>query len=215
MKQPTRATDLRVARRDWRLSHCPLMASRIPTFSFTGILVSVRQSPFGMGGGKARASINKENHLRSCIRKRLVWSPLLLCLILSSCGGSSPGSTSTTEAQSADAQPASSSQILPPPPQPPPADSAPSENLRFRRDRPPKYPVQAVRERMEGKVILKVLVGLEGEPEEISLEKSCGYEALDRAAIAAVKTWTFNAGIKNGVAIRGYVLVPIEFNVGQ
>jgi hypothetical protein len=30
-----------------------------------------------------------------------------------------------------------------------------------------------------------------------------------------VKTWTFNAGIKNGVAIRGYVLVPIEFNVGQ
>jgi periplasmic protein TonB len=110
---------------------------------------------------------------------------------------------------------ASDSQIEQPVPAVPPVDSAPSEIRSFRRDRPPKYPVQAVRERMEGKVILKVLVGLEGEPEEISVEKSCGYEALDRAAITAVKTWTFNAGLKNGIATRGYVLVPIEFNFSQ
>jgi periplasmic protein TonB len=92
---------------------------------------------------------------------------------------------------------------------------APSEDLRFRRQYPPKYPVQAVRERMEGKVILKVLVGLEGEPEEISLEKSSGYELLDRSAITAVKSWTFVAGVKKGYVTRSYLLVPIEFNLSQ
>jgi periplasmic protein TonB len=94
-------------------------------------------------------------------------------------------------------------------------DSAQSEIRRFRRDQPQKYPVQAVRERMEGKVILKVLVGLEGEPEEISLKKSSGYELLDRAAITAAKSWTFNAGVKTGIVTRSYLLVPIEFNLAQ
>ena len=68
---------------------------------------------------------------------------------------------------------------------------------------------------MEGKVILKVLVDLDGEPEEISLEKSSGHEELDRSAIAAVKTWAFNAGVKNGSPSPGYVLVPIEFTLAR
>lgn len=68
---------------------------------------------------------------------------------------------------------------------------------------------------MQGKVILKVLVGLDGKPEEINVEKSSGYRVLDQAAIAAVKTWIFNAGLKNGSASRGYALVPIEFNLNQ
>jgi periplasmic protein TonB len=159
-----------------------------------------------MGGGK---------QLRSSIRQRLFWSSLLICFIVSGCGGSAPGSTSTAIPQSTDPQPESSSPIGPPAQPPPPVDSAPSEIRRFRRDRPPKYPVQAVRERMEGKVILKVLVGLEGEPEEISLEKSSGYELLDRAAITAAKSWTFNAGVKKGIVTRSYLLVPIEFNLAQ
>ena len=92
-------------------------------------------------------------------------------------------------------------------------DIAPSENISYRRLRPPKYPPQAVRQRMEGKVVLKVLVGLDGKPEEITVEKTSGYRVLDQAAIAAVKTWVFNAGQKNGAASRGYALVPIEFKM--
>ena len=103
----------------------------------------------------------------------------------------------------------------PPPPPPPPVDIAPSENISYRRLRPPKYPPQAVRQRMEGKVVLKVLVGLDGKPEEITVEKTSGYRVLDQAAIAAVKTWVFNAGQKNGAASRGYALVPIEFNLSN
>ena len=103
----------------------------------------------------------------------------------------------------------------PPAPPAPPVDIAPTENISYRRLRPPKYPPQAVRQRMEGKVILKVLVGLDGKPEEVTVEKSSGYRVLDQAAIAAVKTWVFNAGMKGGSASRGYALVPIEFNLNQ
>ncbi|MGB0133965.1 energy transducer TonB [Dokdonella sp.] len=85
----------------------------------------------------------------------------------------------------------------------------------MRRERPPKYPPQAVRERMEGEVVLKVLVGLDGKPEEIILDRSSGYEELDRASIAAVKRWDFNVGMENGSPIRGYVLVPMQFNLNQ
>jgi periplasmic protein TonB len=137
---------------------------------------------------------------------------LLLCFILASCDGKSSGATSTAKSQAAEQKAVSGSQGWPPAP-PPPVDIAPSEDLRFRRQYPPKYPVQAVRERMEGKVILKVLVGLEGEPEEISLEKSGGYELLDRSAITAVKSWTFIAGVEKGIVTRSYLLVPIEFTL--
>lgn len=81
--------------------------------------------------------------------------------------------------------------------------------------RPPKYPPQAIRQHQQGTVMLKVLVGLDGTPEEITVERSSGSRLLDQAAIAAVRTWVFNAGMKNGQPARGYALVPIEFNLNQ
>lgn len=94
-------------------------------------------------------------------------------------------------------------------------DIAPSENISYRKLRPPKYPPQAIRQQQQGKVMLKVLVGADGTPEEITVEKSSGSRLLDQAAIAAVKTWVFNSGMKDGKASRGYALVPIEFNLNQ
>jgi protein TonB len=81
--------------------------------------------------------------------------------------------------------------------------------------RPPKYPPQAARQHQEGKVLLKVLVGLDGAPEEVTIEKSSGSRLLDMAAIEAVKTWKFNPGSKGGKPSRGYALVPIEFHLSE
>jgi protein TonB len=81
--------------------------------------------------------------------------------------------------------------------------------------RPPKYPPQAVRQHLTGKLMLKVLVGVDGKPEEVTVEKSSGSHILDQAAIDAVKTWMFNAGQKDGKPSRGYALVPIEFNLNE
>jgi protein TonB len=103
----------------------------------------------------------------------------------------------------------------PPAPPAPPQDIAPSENISYRKLRPPKYPPQAIRRHIEGDVVLKVLVGADGKPEEITVEKSSGERLLDQAAIAAVKTWMFNPGMKNGQPSRGYALVPISFSLSQ
>jgi len=103
----------------------------------------------------------------------------------------------------------------PPAPPAPPQDIAPSENISYRRMRPPKYPPQAVRQRITGEVMLKVLVGPDGSPQEITVEKSSGSRLLDKAAIDAVKNWMFNPGQKNGQPAPGYALVPIKFDLNE
>src|SRR6185295_9897294 len=97
----------------------------------------------------------------------------------------------------------------PPAPPAPPVDIAPSENISYRRMRPPKYPPQAVREHHTGKVVLKVLIGTDGSPKEVTVEKSSGYRELDQSAVAAAKTWMFNPGRKDGQPYEGYALIPV------
>lgn len=103
----------------------------------------------------------------------------------------------------------------PPAPPAPPVDIAPSEDISYRKMRPPKYPPQAVRQRITGEVLLKVLVGADGSPQEITIERSSGSRLLDKAAIDAVKTWMFNPGEKNGQRAAGYALVPIRFDLNE
>lgn len=103
----------------------------------------------------------------------------------------------------------------PPAPPPPPADIAPSENISYRKMRPPRYPPQAARQHQTGKVILKVLVGVDGSPVEVTVEKTSGSRLLDQAAIDAVKTWKFNPGSKGGKPAQGYALVPIDFTLTE
>lgn len=103
----------------------------------------------------------------------------------------------------------------PPAPPPPPQDIAPSEDISYRKLRPPKYPIQAVRQHVQGTVILKVLVGPDGRPQDITVQKSSGSRLLDNAAIDAVKTWMFNPGSKDGKPSSGYALVPIDFHLSE
>ncbi len=63
--------------------------------------------------------------------------------------------------------------------------------------------------------MLKVLVGVDGSAEEVTIESSSGSRLLDQAAMEAVKTWKFNPGSKGGKPSRGYALVPIEFNLSE
>lgn len=79
--------------------------------------------------------------------------------------------------------------------------------------RPPKYPPQAVREHHTGKVVLKVLIGVDGSPKDVTVEKSSGYRELDQSAVAAAKTWMFNPGRRDGQPYEGYALIPVDFNL--
>ena len=75
---------------------------------------------------------------------------------------------------------------------------------------PPTYPIDARRRREQGTVKLMVLVGPDGRVSDIALAASSGSQALDRAALGAVKRWRWLPQKKAGspVAVRGYVTIP-------
>lgn len=79
---------------------------------------------------------------------------------------------------------------------------------------PPKYPREAVREGAQGTVMLRVLVGTDGTPLEVSIDRSSGNKFLDREAKQHVlKSWRFRPAMRDGVAVQAYGLVPIDFSL--
>lgn len=79
----------------------------------------------------------------------------------------------------------------------------------------PRYPMIARRSGYEGVVLLRVWVMENGKVGKIELERSSGYEVLDKSAIDAVKDWVFIPGKKNGVSISSWVTVPIRFELSS
>ena len=77
----------------------------------------------------------------------------------------------------------------------------------------PKYPKKALRMRQEGVVLLHVLISESGKRQKIKLHKPSQYSLLNKAAIKAVKKWTFDPNIINGRAIQSWVEIPIEFKI--
>ncbi|MFT3789843.1 MAG: TonB family protein [Rudaea sp.] len=93
-------------------------------------------------------------------------------------------------------------------------DTAPSENLSYRRMYPPKYPPEAVRNHVTGKVILKVAVDEHGMPTSAEVQSVKPEETahvLADAAIATAMQWRYNPGMKDGMPVGGEVLVPVDF----
>lgn len=79
----------------------------------------------------------------------------------------------------------------------------------YRRIARPKYPQAAVDAGQSGKVLLEVLVGVDGSPLEIQVAEASAPGVFDEAAIASVRNWQFNPAVKDGKAVESRVLVPI------
>ena len=69
-----------------------------------------------------------------------------------------------------------------------------SANAAYLKNPAPEYPSLAQRRGWEGTVLLRVHVLASGKPGEIQIQKSSGREALDDAALSAVKRWSFVPG---------------------
>ena len=78
----------------------------------------------------------------------------------------------------------------------------------------PGYPASAREEGEEGVVMLRVRISRDGLPEEIVLERSSGFVALDRAAIAGVKRWTFTPALRGAEPIEAWMRIPVRFRLG-
>ena len=99
------------------------------------------------------------------------------------------------------------------------ADAAPVEEtpvywkLKLVDMKPPVYPPRCLRLGIEGRVKVRVLVGENGRPQEVSLGESSGESALDQAAMDAVREWRFEPAKRNGVPVRAWAIVPVEFKL--
>jgi len=79
----------------------------------------------------------------------------------------------------------------------------------------PAYPSLSRRSGEQGRVLLKVLVSEKGLAESVQLDSSSGYEKLDRAAIEAVKKWSFIPAKRSNQPVSAYVLVPVKFSLSS
>ncbi len=79
------------------------------------------------------------------------------------------------------------------------------------RQTPPIYPRRAAELGQQGIVHIHAYVQPNGRADEIKVNTTSGHRLLDKAALAAVKTWRFEAPKKAGKTIAGWVAVPVKF----
>ncbi len=78
---------------------------------------------------------------------------------------------------------------------------------------PPKYPYEAMRKGISGKVVLKFVVAPDGrayEPEVISSEPE---GVFDEAALETIGKYKFKPAVKDGKPVACIVKLPLNFNV--
>lgn len=83
----------------------------------------------------------------------------------------------------------------------------------YNRITPPKYPQAALDAKVEGDVLLRVLVAADGTVAQIEVDRSTGSAALDEAAVTAVRTWRFNPGNNGDAPVASWIGVPIAFSL--
>ena len=90
----------------------------------------------------------------------------------------------------------------------------PSATLEYVRATSPRYPINELRNGVQGTVLLRVLVDVDGTPVSVTVESSSGNRNLDKAALQHVlKTWRFKPAMQDGQAVQAYGLVPIAFSL--
>lgn len=87
----------------------------------------------------------------------------------------------------------------------------PSSNAAYLQNPAPAYPAISKRMGEQGKVVLRVYIDAEGLPQKIEINRSSGFDRLDRQAQDTVMRWKFVPGKRNGVPEAMWYLVPINF----
>jgi periplasmic protein TonB len=75
----------------------------------------------------------------------------------------------------------------------------------------PDYPDVSRRFEETGSVLVRALVDADGVPSQTVVERSSGFERLDKAAIAAVSCFRFTPGSIGGSPSPMWIQVPIRF----
>ncbi|HSV51176.1 MAG TPA: energy transducer TonB [Burkholderiaceae bacterium] len=102
-------------------------------------------------------------------------------------------------------------------PQPPAAPPAPpkielpSSEAEYLQNPKPTYPALSKRMGEQGKVIVRVQIGVDGTPLKAELKKSSGFDRLDKSALEYVMKCRYVAGKVAGVAQTMWYDAPVNF----
>lgn len=78
----------------------------------------------------------------------------------------------------------------------------------------PSYPADAIKNKEQGTVVLRVLVGVDGKPVHVTVEATTkAAPDLIKAANDTVMGWHFTPAMKDGKPVEAYVRVPFKFNL--
>ena len=77
----------------------------------------------------------------------------------------------------------------------------------------PSYPLLARERGYQGTVYLRVQIQPDGRVGRLAIDRSSGFEILDRAATDSVKEWTFLPARKSGKPVDSWVVLPVKFKL--
>lgn len=76
----------------------------------------------------------------------------------------------------------------------------------------PDYTQEAINARLEGVVLLRMVIDVDGLPTEIKVAKGLGH-GLNEKAIECLMKWRFRPAMRDGVAIPAKAAVEIRFRL--
>lgn len=90
-------------------------------------------------------------------------------------------------------------------------DVLPMELAQYRKVRQPTYLKEARDAGEQGIVIVRVIVDELGFPVGLKVMRSTAGQLLTLEALRAISSWQFKPAMRDGVAVKGTMLVPIYF----
>jgi TonB family protein len=76
----------------------------------------------------------------------------------------------------------------------------------------PSYSVQARAAKVQGTVLLSVVIGTDGTAYDVQVRKGVGY-GLDEQALDAITQWTFKPGMRDGIAVPVQASIEVNFKL--
>lgn len=89
----------------------------------------------------------------------------------------------------------------------------PSSDADYLNNPKPPYPPLSKRMGEQGKVVVRTLIGTDGQAQEVQLALSSGFERLDQAALNAARRWRYVPGKRDGVPQAMWFNIPFNFQL--
>lgn len=76
----------------------------------------------------------------------------------------------------------------------------------------PIYPIESRREGKEGVVVVQCVIDANGRPLDARIERSTN-PVFNRPTLAAMRTWLFRPGTRDGVPVATVAMVPVGYSM--